>query len=104
MEHIPMDKWGKDHWAALGYIECRIVDNKGLPNLDHMRVDTDVHPAMGNLGSNSRPDDRYPTRLNNGTEVKEHDDWSCLDDIEREGLVENFGTGINRAYALTEKG
>jgi hypothetical protein len=29
----------------------------------------------------------YGTRLNNGTVLKDHDDWDCLDDLVHEGLV-----------------
>ena len=45
----------------------------------------------------------YPTRLKEG-EVKDHDDWDCVDDAIEEGLVEDVGTGLNRAYKFTKLG
>ena len=93
----PMHLWGKDHWSTLAYIETRIVDR------EHMRANPDLHPFFVNRAARST-DRKYPTRLNDGSELHPHDDWSCLDDCEAVGLVENIGTGVNRAYRLTEEG
>jgi hypothetical protein len=103
-EHIPMEKWGKDHWSTLAYVECRCVDNKGVPNREHLRCDADIHPGLTNSANRSRPGVKYPTRLNNNSKVLAHDDWSCIKDMEREGLVEWNGTGINPVFKLTKKG
>lgn len=98
---VPLEKWGKDHWSTFAYIETRIVDRRGIPNKEHMRCDRDLHPQFGHRGTTGK---KYPTRLNDGTEQADHDDWSCLDDAEAVGLIENKGTGFNRVYVLTEEG
>lgn len=103
-DHISIDRWGSDHWSTLAYLETRIVDHRGVPHLDHMRVDMDIHPQFDNQGSRFDSKKRCPTRLNDGTTVEKHDDWSCAEDMEREGLLEWNGTGINPVFSLTEKG
>ncbi len=103
---IPMNLWGKDHWSTLAYLETRIVDHRGELNLNHMRSNPNKHPGHANILPTGTVVDGspYPTRLNNNTEVHFHDDWSCLDDAEELGLVENIGTGLNRVYKLTDLG
>lgn len=101
---IPTEKWGKDHWSCLAYIEGRIVDHKGVPNIENMRVDIDIHPQFDNRAARLQREKRYPTRLNDGTEVEKHDDWSCVDDMEAAGLLEWKGTGINPVFVLTDEG
>lgn len=106
-EHVPMSKWGKDHWSVIAYIETRIVDYKGVPDADHMRTDHDIHPQhVGNRKSLSPISltKKYPTRLSDGSTVDDHDDWTCLEDAEREGLLESHGTGIHPWYKLTKMG
>jgi hypothetical protein len=100
---VPLDKWGKDHWSTFAYIETRIVDHGGSPNCEQMRCDADLHPQFRN-SANGESKKKYPTKLVDGSELHSHDDWSCLDDAEAAGLIDNYGTGINRAYRLTEEG
>jgi len=110
---VPMEYWGKDHWSTFAYIETRIVDHKGRPCSHHMRNDPDRHPAFGNAYDKMDipTREKYPTRLSiwNGDkcefhELKDHDDWDCIEDAEKIGLLENKGTGINPVYRLTEYG
>lgn len=101
MTHVPINEWGKDHWSTFGYIETRIVDHKGVPAQGHMRCDEDLHPQFAHSGSFGR---KHPTRLKGGKLQHDHDDWSCLDDAEEAGLLENTGTGMHRVYTLTKKG
>lgn len=97
---VPIERWGADHWSTFAYIETRIVDHKGCPNIPHMRCDGDLHPQFAHGGTTGK---KYPTRYKGG-ELKDHDDWSCLDDCELIGLLENKGTGMNRVYKLTALG
>lgn len=90
-DFVPITAWGKDHWSTFGYLECRVVDNKGVLDFRHMR---------GQRGVKCK----YPTRLAFGVELKDHSDWDCLDDIEEAGLIVNHGSGINPLVQLTEKG
>lgn len=98
---VPVELWGKDHWSTLLYIEVRCVDHFGTPNRDHLRCHTAVHPGLAGRGGDGS---RYPTRLNNGNEITEHDDWSCLEDAEAAGLLKWEGSGINPVFRLTDEG
>ena len=108
MKHIPMNQWGKDHWSTLAYLETLAVENSGLaiPVNARMRTNEIRHPHLVGFtpqGSSALNGSRYPTRLKEG-EVKEHDDWDCVDDATDEGLIEDVGTGLNRAYKFTKLG
>lgn len=104
-EHVPMSDWGMDHWSTFAYIETRIVDYRGSPEITRMRTDRDLHPGLahGSMGWK-----KYPTRLKRidgeTREIAGHDDWSCLEDAEREGLLEWAGTGIDPIFVLTDRG
>jgi hypothetical protein len=100
---IPISEWGKDHWSTFAYIETRIVDHKGEPNKEQMRCDTDVHPQHMNSSNVHFPESKYPTRTKVG-EVKGHDDWSCLEDAVKTGLLIEEGTGLTPVYQLTDYG
>ena len=86
MAAIPKEKWGRDHFSVLAYIETRCVDANGRPSPPCMRT--------GN---------EYPTRLRDG-ELHNHDDWACANDLEDEDLLINKGTGACPVYRMTNKG
>ncbi len=98
---IPIEKWGSDHWSTFAYIETRCVDHKGVPDVRHMRCDQKLHPQFSHAGCDNGK--TYPTRYKGG-ELADHDDWSCMDDCELLGLIENRGTGLHRVYKLTALG
>lgn len=106
--NIAIDRWGRDHWSTFAYIETCAVDNGGEQDVRRMRTDISLHPNMGPREpvGEARPVDgsQYPTRLCDGASVAPHDDWSCLDDAEVAGLIENIGTGTHRRYRLTDRG
>ena len=102
---IPISKFGKDHWSTFAYIETRIVDYRGEPDKNHMRCDKDRHPAHVHMGTTD--DKKYPTRLKGGTELYDHDDWDCLDDLVEASLLAEppeWGTGLYPVYELTQTG
>ena len=107
LEHIPMSKWGTDHWSTLSYLETLAVDNRGLavPVNARMRTNEKRHPHLVGVGmmAGSIGVSKYPTILKDG-EVKGHDDWDCVDDIIEDGLLEDVGTGLNRSYKFTKLG
>ena len=100
---VPMQMWGKDHWSTLLYIECRAVDNKGKLDRRQMRCDSDLHPM---LDANARilgPDrKKYPTLLKDKTKILNHDDWSCIEDMQAVGLLSCGALGAS--IMLTNKG
>ncbi len=93
--------FGKDHWSTFAYVETRIVDYGGVPDRRHMRCHGDRHPLLALPEQDGRG---YPTILRGGAELAHHDDWDCLDDLEREGLLRNVGSGVNPRYELTDSG
>lgn len=100
---VPIELWGKDHWTTFAYVETCVVDNGGQLNLARMRCDPDLHPLFANR-TNGIGRTKYRTRLSDGSQLEDHDDWSCADDAETAGLLVNNGTGVNRRYALTPLG
>jgi len=104
---IPIEKWGRDHWTTLLYIEHCCVDSGGEPNFDKLRCDTDRHPFyagryarhVGTAGLK-----KYPTRLKGGEEREDHDDWDCIEDMVHAGVVLWVGTGAFPVFELTEYG
>lgn len=102
---VPMEEWGRDHRTTMLYIETRCVDYSGVPDAAHMRT-CNGRPLRGDvsgrLPSGSQED--FPTRLKDGTELSDHDDWDCVDDFEAAGLLEWQGTGMNPIFKLTDKG
>ena len=96
---ISIDKWGKDHWSLLAYIETCCVDHNGHFNLMRIRVNPSTHPllAVGKL-SPRRWEPSYGTRLNDGTELPQHDDVDCLDDLSGAGMI--FISSLVNAHAV----
>lgn len=97
---IPITQWAKDHWSTLAYIETRIVDFAGAVDPRNLRCDHRIHSPRAR-GPNAAG---YPTRLRDGATASPHDDWSCIEDFVREGLVIWNGTGLNPIFELTELG
>jgi hypothetical protein len=87
---ITVDRFGTDHWKLLLYVETRCVDYGGVLDHDHMRASSTANPehvvysATGTLMDGAK----YPTRLANGETQENHDDWSCLTDLEEAGFLE----------------
>lgn len=96
---IPMARFGKDHWSTFAYLESRCVDHQGVLDARRMRCDPDRHPQFAHSGVGTK----YPTRTKKG-DVKNHDDWDCLDDCEVLGLIKNTGTNLHPVYKLTALG
>ena len=59
------------------------MDSEGKVKIVHMRTDPDIHPKYVHHDTEKR----YPTRLWGGTELTNHDDWSCLEDMIDAGMM-----------------
>ena len=89
--YIPIERWGKDHWSTLGYLETRVVDHGGKIVNRNMRCHPRLHRELVGIGFGSEIQDgsAYPTRLKEGV-VEKHDDWSCLEDMVAAGLIRAY--------------
>ena len=103
--HIALADFGKDHWSAFAYLETVCVDYGGVPEIKRMRTHYERHPGLVDYlhFSHSKGKD-YPTRIKGGREVHDHDDWDCVDDLNREGLVKIKGTGIHPQWEFNVSG
>lgn len=96
---VPIEMFGRDHWSTFGYIEVRCVDHDGEPAKRHMRCDSNRHPGHAHIAGEAPP-----TRLKDGTEQYDHDDWDCADDLEAAGLIVIGGTGMFPIFSMTAAG
>src|SRR5271154_4036156 len=87
-----LENFGRDHWTTFLYIETCCVDHGGMPNKVRMRCDRRRHPWFVHMNpADGMREGGYPTRLRDGAELHDHDDWDCIDDLIAEGLLENLG-------------
>lgn len=100
LEKVGMEAFGKDHWSTFAYIETVCVDNNGVPDRRRMRCVDARHP----LRAHGHDASAYPTRLKEGKTIPQHDDWDCVDDLIRVGLLQDVGTPISPQFSLTDRG
>lgn len=102
---VPVEKFGRDHWSTLLYVETRCVDAGGvIDEKMRMRCDPDRHPEHATLNAIVLNDRKYPTRLADGTNLDDHDDWDCLDDMAAAGWLIVGGTTQRPVITLTDEG
>lgn len=102
-----MKRWGKDHWSLLLYVETRCVDYHGLLDDNHMRNKRIVDGARAwnpDYGTRLASHDLGGGKTQLGDRLPGHDDYDCLEDIERAGLIKNVGTGLNPQIVMTDLG
>lgn len=120
MKAVQVADFGRDHWTTLAYVETLCVDSakKGVGEVDkrRMRVNRGRHPMHAvnhNLGSVGEWKSEFGTRLLGyldakgkpvaERQIKSHDDWDCLNDLEAAGFVEVISEA-NGFVRMTEKG
>ena len=105
--HIPIARWGQDHWSTFCYLETRVVDDKGKIDNCRMRCNPRLHRHFAHAADATL----YPTRCK-GVTIESHDDWSCVEDMVAEELLEAssdtkpgqpFGEG-RATVKLTDRG
>jgi hypothetical protein len=115
---VPMNRWGKDHWSTLAYVEHVAVECAGFQvgsdarmksNRRHTRLLSQGCPnpkrakSTSAMGMIMRPE--HATKLKDGTLLANHDDWACLQDFVAEGL---FKPGLElepgTVLAFSERG
>lgn len=90
---IPINQWGQDHWSTFAYLETLVVDGDGVIDNRRMRCNPRLHRELANMGGFERTvidGSKYPTRLKDGATKEKHDDWSCLEDMVAQGLIDAF--------------
>jgi len=122
MKVIPVTEFGKDHWSLLGYIETVCVDSPTAPGgeLDHscLRCNPEMRAPVGRRPGQEGWRPKYGTRTKSfpwtaSDEDKlaflveqgldQHDDWHCLDDLEKAGFVVLLSY-VNGFVSMTDLG
>ncbi len=85
-DYVPVAQWGKDHWCTFAYLETCCVDRRGIIDNARMRCNARLHRNMVD-SSQVRNATDYPTILKGGETKGRHDDWSCVEDMARAGLI-----------------
>lgn len=110
-EYVPMEKWGRDHWSTLAYMETVIVEHTVFTvKLDpRMRQTRRMHRVLSEYSppkdfDRSVPMDRDDgTVLADGSIIKGHDDWACVQDIANLGLLnvgpEDVDVGVDLTFS-----
>lgn len=98
--YVPPERWAKDHWRTLAYIETVIVECGGfevgfdprmrqcrqhfrIMNKECPRPKRNDHPRIG-----IPMDSEHGTLLSDGSRIGGHDDWHCVQDLAASGLIE----------------
>lgn len=109
MDAIPIARFGKDHWALLGYVRSCCVERRGVLEPIRMRCHRARHPEQSRqarehvvvgdprlpqLGTHLRGAFSVPAanRVDAGFLLPDHDDWDCLADFAAAGLLHPFAT------------
>lgn len=117
---IKVTDFGKDHFSLLAYIETLCVDSSrgGIGELDKRRIRCNprrhpLHSVANQFGGPHGWKKEWGTRLSGfflkGDKRDEkrrlgsHDDWDCMDDLEKAGLIEIISEA-NGYVKLTDKG
>lgn len=117
----PVAKYGKDHWSLLAYVEnCCVNGQEGIGEIDRRRVrcNPNTRPMLAGV-QNPQWKLNYSTRLADlfdfedrtdpekaiaaGLQLRDHDDWDCLEDLEAAGYVEVLSL-VNGFVKMTENG
>lgn len=99
--YVPMDLFGDDHWSAFAYAETIMVDCAGFQvgfdgrmrqgrrhyRVMHAECYRPKRVRQAGLSLSTVMENRYSTRLNDGTTVEGHDDWHCVQDLVNAGLM-----------------
>lgn len=88
---VTIERWGKDHWTTLLYVESRVVDWRGALDARHLRKDGY----------------QYPTRLRDSGGLVGHNDIDCLHDMVAAGLLDitsSEGNNLQLKVRLTDQG
>lgn len=100
-DYVPLSNFGKDHWSTFAYADTVIPDHRGFQvgfdgrmrqGRRHFRVMHEDCPTPrrtrhAGVHQSMVMDNRYSTKLKDGTVVEGHDDWHCVQDLVNAGLM-----------------
>lgn len=96
-DYISPKEWGRDHYSTLLFVKHCIENEDGKIDNERMRCNPRIHRQL--LGKAQFdfgiPVEEYPTRLKDGKIKEKHDDFSCLEDMVRFGIIEAKENHIN---------
>lgn len=112
-DYISPEKWGRDHLSTLLYMETRLCDYGGLKIVPDPRMRTKrrmFRLFSEKFKSSHRRDiahmivmdKKHGSRLKDGEILDSHDDWDCLQDMAKHGLItpdeESFDLGVSLSF------
>jgi hypothetical protein len=119
-DYIPASHWGRDHWTTLAYIETVMTDLAGFQvgsdarmksnrrNFRIMQRDCPKPKRASNSGLAMAlvMEPQHATKLKDGQQVPNHDDWACVQDMAAEGLFVQSADTVEPGVVLqfSEKG
>lgn len=95
-----INNWGKDHWSTLAYIETLATEHDGMAKPSPLRMRAKTKRRLPSDAFMCG--DEYPTRLKDGI-LEDHDDWDCLNDMVKNGLLTQVYPTTQTAYHLTSR-
>lgn len=112
-QYVPQEKWGRDHWSTLAYMETVMVEKGHFPvafdcrmrqNRRHFRIMPGKRTGLAERALAMCPE--YGSRLNDGRYIPGHDDWNCIQDMANEGLFATKGDSVEpgKELRLSQKG
>lgn len=93
---VEPERFGKDHYSTLAYVESRCVDHDGALEAAHMRCNARRHRLLASTGLRTSQitrdrgwRDSWGSILKNGEQpYPKHDDWDCVEDLIACGWME----------------
>ena len=113
---VKIAEFGKDHWSLFGYLETCTVDlhpstpGGGEFNHERIRINSGRHAPVNRRRSGPDWKPSYGSRLCGYFDAEDpalqlpwHDDWDCVEDMEREDLL-RIVNYVNGFFILTPLG
>ena len=109
---VQIERWGKDHWSTLAYIESICVDSmNGVGRVGRCKVQTNIdrHPEYAHMSvtpvGSQLDGAKFGIRLADSTlPGPAYDEWDCIEDFENNFLVVDVGFTSEPAYRMTRLG
>lgn len=88
--YIPISNWARDHWSVLLYLKSCDLNKGGIVDNRRMRVNPRLHRKFTTSTQMVIPGGPSDTKLRDGSVAANHDDWSCLEDMVKAGVLRAY--------------